>query len=315
MNRLTKEDLAFISESTLPDKEIGEKLGRPYTAIRHARQYHNLPRKNKHISPDDIRFVIEHTPTMKDSEIAKVLKRSTEMISQIRAKTTFRKYRRFTQEETDWLKENYTRLGLQLCAEHLNHPQHSVYTKIKDLNASHPQRTRLNFEPDPLLTPNELAYLAGIVDGEGSIHLGFGWSKTGSLCIGPSITISNTSPELRDWLNQKLQHAKFQVSFTSNLPCYRCHIRYPYLKRLTELLLPFLVVKRRQAECLLKYLESRKNHARHPLTVNEVKLAMEMRQFNFHHKEGSITYQQYLRQDARLNHWLATHGEQAPSSP
>lgn len=103
--------------------------------------------------------------------------------------------------------------------------------------------------PDPLLSieATDLAYIAGIIDGEGTIccmaH------ATGKTCY-PSVSVSMTDFYVIEWIAQKWNATASKLR--SRHPNYRPQL----LVRLTgerallvcKLLVPYLKVKRRQAE-------------------------------------------------------------------
>lgn len=302
MKHWTESELNYLRQnSSLPDREIAGQLGRTKSSVQHARTYHNIPgKKRRPIKQREIDFVTENTDKMSDSELGEALGRSPQMICRIRCKTSLRRYYRFSSEEIVWLIKNYPELGTRACAKSLKRPYDSVRQKIYELRKTN---SDLYWEPSLNLEKIELAYLAGIIDGEGSFHAGLAWSS-GRPNIGCTLNISNTSPELKLWLKERLNSAKFRVSFSSNLPCYRCDIRPPYLQKLIETVLPYLVIKKNQAKSMLHYLRLRERHRRDSVSKEEILLIREIRKLNFHHKEGSKTYQQYFIQERRIDEYL-----------
>ena len=108
----------------------------------------------------------------------------------------------------------------------------------------------------------ELAYLAGLVDGEGAIQLnkgrcarnkylvrrGFTWNLT--------VKISNTNADLMNWLNTHF--GEYGHSYISKQRDSRSKRQHTWLIRdkrnLLPKLLPYLVIKKRHAELLLQAL-------------------------------------------------------------
>lgn len=139
------------------------------------------------------------------------------------------------------------------------------------------------------LSDDERGYIAGIIDGEGSISLRLrrhefnqGWD------IRPKITVDNTNKEVTEWLKD---HTGGRVS---PKPIYRpAHLgKKPiWLYRLTgivnirallEELLPLLIIKHEHAEIMLEYCNLRMQRWKKPYTNQEFDLANRLRALNGH---------------------------------
>lgn len=104
----------------------------------------------------------------------------------------------------------------------------------------------------------QLAYLAGIMDGEGCFFIGnYSRSKHGAKYYQTVLSVSSCSPELIDWLsmnfggmNTKYTHK--QTPKNSRKPVYRWIASGDRLTHLCEVMFPYLVIKRREAEILLE---------------------------------------------------------------
>jgi len=105
----------------------------------------------------------------------------------------------------------------------------------------------------PNLSPEEWAYLAGIIDGEGS--LSFFQARKGSRRFHhPMIKISNTNRDLIDWLKQRIGGRVYRRKKPRCKPCWTLTISgYTGTYNVLKGVLPHLVVKRRHAEILLQY--------------------------------------------------------------
>lgn len=107
---------------------------------------------------------------------------------------------------------------------------------------------------DPIikLTNEERAYIAGLVDGEGSIYM-FHAEKRRT-CY-PAVCIAMTHKGVIEWLTDKLQSAKIQLHNSTNLrrephlqPQYRFLLHGKRAQLLCKTILPYLRVKNKQAE-------------------------------------------------------------------
>lgn len=130
----------------------------------------------------------------------------------------------------------------------------------------------------------EAAYVAGIIDGEGSLTLAHrkrnqarGWDS-----IEPHITITNTDLRLMRYLSSLLnaqtytshQRAKnhwkpqYSISFSA----------FADIAALLERIMPYLIIKRRRAEIMLRLI--RRRLAKEPYTDVDWKLVEEFRKEN-----------------------------------
>lgn len=107
-------------------------------------------------------------------------------------------------------------------------------------------------------TDVQLAYLAGIIDGEGSIYIGNFSSnpKTGTLNYQTNMEVTNTDEALIDWLmnhigGRKNKYTHKQTPTNSRRDVYRWIVSGDLLTELCHLLLPYLIIKKRQCEIMI----------------------------------------------------------------
>ena len=106
--------------------------------------------------------------------------------------------------------------------------------------------------------PTILAYLAGIVDGEGSISIGsYSMSSIGTPQFTTYLCICNTNKDMIDWLvdnfgTKCIPYTNNQLSKNSRLPVWRWQITGDKLLHICELILPYIVAKRRQVEIMIE---------------------------------------------------------------
>lgn len=105
----------------------------------------------------------------------------------------------------------------------------------------------------------DIAYLAGIIDGEGSIYIGnYSCNKeTGARYFQTNIQVTNTDKALVEWLFQKFggrvnTRTPGQIAENSRKQPYVWTISGELLTHICELIHPFLICKKRQAEIMLK---------------------------------------------------------------
>ncbi len=99
----------------------------------------------------------------------------------------------------------------------------------------------------------ELAYIAGLIDGGGSIMV----SAANKGIYRSRVTITNTNKEVLDGVVQTLDCGKVYVSHDNppNKIVYYVLFYAKESRKILPLLLPFLKIKKRQAELLLKSYE------------------------------------------------------------
>jgi hypothetical protein len=108
-------------------------------------------------------------------------------------------------------------------------------------------------------TPQEFAYLAGIIDGEGSIYIGnFSKNKkTGALYYQTNMEVTNTDESLMKWLTEKFggrihKYTEKQTPKNSRKPIYRWIVTSDLLTYLCQQMLPYLIIKKRQCWIMIQ---------------------------------------------------------------
>lgn len=103
------------------------------------------------------------------------------------------------------------------------------------------------------------AYMAGILDGEGSLSIGnhSGNRKNGDKHYQVNIAISSTDEVLINWLFDtfggfKGQYTPKQMSRNGRKQVYRWQCSGDRLTHICEICLPYLIIKKRQAEILFE---------------------------------------------------------------
>lgn len=106
------------------------------------------------------------------------------------------------------------------------------------------------------LTETEKAYLAGLFDGEG--HIGYYKNTTGYGNFNLMVTITNTDHRVMKWLKDKLTIGKISPKQkTHNKPAWTWQIRNSHdAFEFLQIILPYLVIKKDQADLLLSLLDA-----------------------------------------------------------
>jgi LAGLIDADG DNA endonuclease family protein len=102
----------------------------------------------------------------------------------------------------------------------------------------------------------ELSYLAGIIDGEGSIYI---QSRKRSYAIDyfPRFQIVNTDKKLMDWIYSKFGGNLFQKNRIKHNPKWRLQYEWfttrKLMDQLLELIIPYLICKKEHAQIMLEF--------------------------------------------------------------
>jgi hypothetical protein len=111
---------------------------------------------------------------------------------------------------------------------------------------------RRNIEQAKKLSTPELAYLAGIIDGEGTITL-----SVREKYAQPVVTISNTSYLLRDWMTARGFTANMTLN-TNKRWYWRLGWTGYALDQFLPLVRPYLVIKARHSDLLMEFISLRR---------------------------------------------------------
>jgi hypothetical protein len=109
-----------------------------------------------------------------------------------------------------------------------------------------------------------IAYMAGIVDGEGALTSGsYAKAKNGNPWYTTYLIISSTDEVLVDWLvihfgSKKFTYTRKQTPKNSLKTVYKWQCTGERLLHICELIYPYLVIKRRQAEIIMEMVKSGK---------------------------------------------------------
>jgi len=196
----------------------------------------------------EIGEIREHAEAFKYAEMVS-LKRGRPRGS--KDKNTRRKPIPFTPAEDELLRSFYGHMKTKEIARRLDRHSGSVKSRAWELGlASKTWRTPfINQE----LNSSELAYIAGIVDGEGCITRAGKHLRT-SICNTDRRLIDRLKELLGEGVTSYLKRERSEKHKTGHVLVIG---RAADNKRLLELLLPFLIVKREQANLAIKFYESR----------------------------------------------------------
>lgn len=147
-----------------------------------------------------------------------------------------------------------------------------------------------------------IAYMAGIVDGEGGLTIGtYSKGPTGNPWYCTYLTISSTDQPLIDWLvsnfgSHRMKYTRSQMAKNCRRQVFRWQIGGDRLHHICELILPYSVIKKRQIQIIIEMLDTSKmriyqDGQRGPSIPAEIydlrnKLCSELR--SFHVRKGPL---------------------------
>ena len=164
------------------------------------------------------------------------------------------KWLNWTEEELRFLQKHYPIAGAKWIAGELGRPVEGVRQKAYKLGVKADRETHwgdnwLFFGKNPyekILSIGDIAYIAGIFDGEGSVDI-----KRGSW----KLVIGNTNLELIDWLHRKVPYSRVYLRMRRK-PHWKDMGHWMLMgnlkiSALLTLLQPYLIVKREKVGAIL----------------------------------------------------------------
>ena len=122
------------------------------------------------------------------------------------------------------------------------------------------------------LTDNQLAYIAGFLDGEGCLMVGkYPKGDSKNLAYRGFMNIANTYVPILEWIQNAvggkiIRTGKGKSVVKSNMDCYSLTFAAGEMRYWLPKLLPFLKVKKEQAEVLLDFLKRQSDNASAPVS-------------------------------------------------
>ena len=116
----------------------------------------------------------------------------------------------------------------------------------------------------------QLAYLAGILDGEGCLKPSKAWKNPS--CFSLRCEVSNTDKDLISWLYKTFGGYTAPIKRSPpQKPQYRWRLRVPEMKLIIPQVLPYLVTKRNEAKWMIAQFKIRKQGGLQPWLIHWAK--------------------------------------------
>jgi len=188
-------------------------------------------------------------------------------------------YRKYTEEELQTLLSLYGQMPLKEVAQQMGVSYGALRWQLHQMGITKPIG-QVNALHHLDLEPTVLAYLAGLIDGEGTVSIRKFRGKW-----KPTVRIANTSMVLIAWLESKITSPSVGVE---TRPAKRNHsISYMFniigLAHLPlyESLLPYMVIKHRQLQLVIEYCYLRRAQSKDDrLTPRQMEAISEVRALN-----------------------------------
>ena len=181
------------------------------------------------------------------------------------------------EKDKSLMQSLYASTGSKTLSELLNRSEEAIRLEAKKLNLHYFPIKEISLE----LTPIEIGYIAGVLDGEGHSRLRLSRGRKGGRSISPIMLISNTNLDLLKKCQKVLGMGVIKKCSPSKKavfrkPCYQLRILgIQRNKAILELLLPELTVKKEQAKLILVFCKSRVSKpAKSPYTSEEFACVM-----------------------------------------
>lgn len=191
---------------------------------------------------------------------------------------------KFTESEKQFVLDHVATMTVAEMAKHLNRSYCGVENHLIRRGLYKLRRTvkRANSWSVMSLPVTEMAYLAGIVDGEGSIGIArHRVTKHNRTYFRPHLTISNTNEDLLEWLQARHFRGNLVMN-TKHRPYFKIAWGGFSVAEVLKALLPYLVIKRRHAELLIEFCKLRiALKKKYKLTPRMELIYMELRRLNW----------------------------------
>lgn len=148
---------------------------------------------------------------------------------------------RWSQKEKDFVMKNYRTMSIADMARKIGRGYHSLdgFLYVNNLYKNRLTIKRQNLKGISHLSPTQWAYLAGIVDGEGTITI----QKTYQKYYRPYVQVANTSTKLLKHFIKLGFYGVLEAN-GNNRPYWRIEVSGYQIESLIDGLMPFLIIKK-----------------------------------------------------------------------
>lgn len=142
-----------------------------------------------------------------------------------------------------------------------------------------------------VFSAEELAYAAGIIDGEGSIVIGRCLTRRKTPIYSFVVEVAMADREAVDWFHKSFGGGLYEFSKPERRKSYRWQVGTNNAKKFLMAIIPYLKVKQKQAELAIKF-QNQRSYAYHcgnpkPQEVIDLEKSLYEKLKRFH-KEGNF---------------------------
>ncbi len=215
--------------------------------------------------------------------------------------------RLWTEEEKQELAERFPNERLGLIARKMGRSFSSICKKAWELGLY--AKLKRNLQPISVTTA-EAAYMAGFIDADGCIRLSAVRLYGNYIRAVPIVEISNSRRGIIDWVASRVRTSgrwDTRGVYKAEESRY-CKQKWPHyhlsitgkerVKGLLTAILPYLIVKRKQAERVIAFIDSRlsRPQGRHQKMIpDEWRLVLQVYELNASRKKPHIESRERLR--------------------
>lgn len=212
---------------------------------------------------------------------------------------------KYTPDELRKLQEAFSTMTLEEAAASVGMTRGSAYSALQSRGLMRKLLSASIEMKQMCMTDCELHYLAGLVDGEGTVTLrtiNRGRSRNSS--VKPSLIVSNTDKRMMDWITQRVPGAWLDTPRPTphGTISYRCFIEGLGQLPLYRALQPLLVLKGDLLAVVIEWCETRLQQSRQdPLTTRQLEIISQIRERNMtpSRRLANGTYGTYLSTTSR----------------
>lgn len=218
----------------------------------------------------DIQTLRDLSPTKTIAEIAKIVGHSLASTKRQAWKlgSPARRPGAWSSADDQFMLENYKRLGAAKTAAALGRTEDAIRSQACKLRLTVTLADVWGGRSAVMstLTQGEIGYLAGIIDGEGTITISLRTPSSSSSrkpTLKPAVTVSSTSTALIAWCEQRLRFTKGQAIPSGGFRDYKTKVCYQAsifgfsAAPLLAAIEPHLVIKKRQCALVREFIEIR----------------------------------------------------------
>jgi hypothetical protein len=164
-------------------------------------------------------------------------------------------------------------------------------------------------------TQLELAYLAGIVDGEGTVTIVAENYNKKYLSLRPEIIISNTSNELMDWITSTINESTKIDQRKHGATSMQIVLRGFKIAQVLQEILPYMIIKKKHSLLAIEFIEERlKQKLREPFSPRCVEIFWAIRKLNLSSGKKQERFKE-LVQRVNERSYLTSLRQQGITSP